>query len=887
MREIFEYFFEHYKYDFNKSRNKDDGDNSVSKTYYTNDLKDRFKKSIGADDLNYTVDFGLGSGRWTYNPYIVIRNPAFSMSPQNSYYVVYIFNTDMNKVFLSLNRGGNHSSNIDKEEETLNVEEELIISKYWRNELNYPRNLFNIDKLNIGARTIKTRGYETRSIIAKEYIKQNLPSNNVLLSDLRNLIKVYDDLICKVALLGESIYEAEHNILKKSRSNLENSIGGSIEVEADSNQTENPMTEFLSDTCSGIDLLRIEKDVNSLAELMTMKSVKPPLSIGIFGKWGSGKSFYITKIQEKVKSIVADKTKRDYFCEKVVQINFNAWHYIDSNLWASLAQHIFEMTGYYIKREKNYEEGDSRKDGINYLLDELKIKEAYRDEIDRKKLNLEKDKTIGIDYNRIKDEVSKKLEQIYPELNIDLNKFDFKKIKNNYYKIIEIIKLVYFKKSSLKYWGILTISALIITILIYRLLREKFVTFYIPLAIITLVIDVARRCLKVSRILDVISFSHNESYEKVKQKKREIDNEIQNLNFELEKLKNSNYFENIIEDRIKSKKYENELGIINIIRKDFGKLSEYLKNQNESDPQYRVDRIIIYIDDLDRCTPEKVIEVLQAVHLLLSFECFVVVLAVDMRWVSKCLKIKYKDMFKDNNRDGNLASSYDYIEKIIQIPVKINDMNDSSKENYILGLLDNTYNDMDSDNDGNNVDKNKEDDKTLEEVAVTLDTQTSISNRVNINNTSEEINEVDFEDESKNEDDGKIYKRIEITKEEIEDMKIFMPLLSNTPRSLKRFINIYKLIKVKNNISNSDRLAGLFILSIVTTSTKNSEKLLKIIKEYDEEKKVKDILAIDVYKGLLNENNIFQDITINQRIEEITVESLKKVIPEIEKYSFY
>ena len=40
-------------------------------------------------------------------------------------------------------------------------------------------------------------------------------------------------------------------------------------------------------------------------------------------------------------------------------------------------------------------------------------------------------------------------------------------------------------------------------------------------------------------------------------------------------------------------------------------------------------RIILYIDDLDRCDPERVIDVLQAVHLLLAFPLFVVVVAVD------------------------------------------------------------------------------------------------------------------------------------------------------------------------------------------------------------------------------------------------------------------
>ena len=51
-----------------------------------------------------------------------------------------------------------------------------------------------------------------------------------------------------------------------------------------------------------------------------------------------------------------------------------------------------------------------------------------------------------------------------------------------------------------------------------------------------------------------------------------------------------------------------------------------------------VDRIILYIDDLDRCPEANVVEVLQAVHLLLAFPLFVVVVGVDSRWLLHSLQ---------------------------------------------------------------------------------------------------------------------------------------------------------------------------------------------------------------------------------------------------------
>src|SRR5690606_20706699 len=85
------------------------------------------------------------------------------------------------------------------------------------------------------------------------------------------------------------------------------------------------------------------------AHLITSKRVKPPLSLGLFGDWGTGKTFFITKLQEYVSGIAAhyDAVERDSgtvseWCTRVGQIAFNAWHYSDSNLWATLVSRIHD-----------------------------------------------------------------------------------------------------------------------------------------------------------------------------------------------------------------------------------------------------------------------------------------------------------------------------------------------------------------------------------------------------------------------------------------------------------------------------------------------------------------------------------------------------------------
>src|SRR5262249_16171907 len=84
----------------------------------------------------------------------------------------------------------------------------------------------------------------------------------------------------------------------------------------------------------------------------------------------------------------------------------------------------------------------------------------------------------------------------------------------------------------------------------------------------------------------------------------------------------------------------------------------------DTDSQKRsFERIILYIDDLDRCPPDKVVEVLQAVHLLLAFPLFVVVMAVDVRWVSQSLEAYYeKLLLGDRAKDAaDVATPRDYL----------------------------------------------------------------------------------------------------------------------------------------------------------------------------------------------------------------------------------
>ena len=111
--------------------------------------------------------------------------------------------------------------------------------------------------------------------------------------------------------------------------------------------------------------------------------------------------------------------------------------------------------------------------------------------------------------------------------------------------------------------------------------------------------------------------------------------------------------------------YGQQLGLMDDIRHDLESLEGRL--HVDGDPLGpTVGRILVVIDDLDRCEPEKAVEVLQAVNLLLNFPSFIVVLGIDARIITAAVTKHYEGLLGEAG-----ASGYEYLDKIVQIPFRI------------------------------------------------------------------------------------------------------------------------------------------------------------------------------------------------------------------------
>ena len=95
-------------------------------------------------------------------------------------------------------------------------------------------------------------------------------------------------------------------------------------------------------------------------------------------------------------------------------------------------------------------------------------------------------------------------------------------------------------------------------------------------------------------------------------------------------------------------------------------------------------KVVIFVDDLDRCQPEKSVEVLQSLVLLTENTPFVVFLAIDPRIVVTAIESVSDKFFSEAG-----VSGYEYLDKIVQIPFAIPVLVNEEKKNLCTGYLTN------------------------------------------------------------------------------------------------------------------------------------------------------------------------------------------------------
>ncbi len=99
----------------------------------------------------------------------------------------------------------------------------------------------------------------------------------------------------------------------------------------------------------------------------------------------------------------------------------------------------------------------------------------------------------------------------------------------------------------------------------------------------------------------------------------------------------------------------------------------------------KIETLVVLIDDLDRCLPDTIIETLEAIKLFLYVPNTAFVIGADERLVQHAVKRRFPEIGDDSSSSAQekFDLGRDYLEKLVQVPVRIPQLGQAEVETYI------------------------------------------------------------------------------------------------------------------------------------------------------------------------------------------------------------
>ena len=485
-------------------------------------------------------------------------------------------------------------------------------------------------------------------------------------------------------------------------------------------------------------ITRADDDLNRgvwagmFAAVMADKETPLPLSVGLFGAWGSGKSHFMGLLRSEIDAL---RGQPGYVTE-VVHVRFNAWHYADANLWASLGDEIFRALAEAAQPPQDtpptlHEEAARLQQQID---SERAAAELHRKAAEEARLRTEK----------YAGEIRKAQEkQPLTARQLAVAALETEGVRREVQQACDLLEIPDGEQAQ-----VLT-QELAATardgIAVRALLRQPLSRAAIGVCLVALVIALAGTLIPLipagwgtrlrdsgglasaaallgfgsaalSRVSAGLAMLRSAAAKAARDNEKQAEQAVAGVRAQLHQAQDAErtaaeqltkatallarherelgelmpgrQLYTFLAERAASGDYAGQLGLVSVIRKDLERLVKRLEEQDAPGPwplpgdparqlPRRIDRIVLYIDDLDRCQPRQVVEVLQAVHLLLALNLFIVVVGVDPNWLIRSLRDQYPDVL-DGRRPAAAAEAdegaglgahpADYLEKIFNIP---------------------------------------------------------------------------------------------------------------------------------------------------------------------------------------------------------------------------
>ncbi|HET8640635.1 MAG TPA: P-loop NTPase fold protein, partial [Pseudonocardiaceae bacterium] len=412
-----------------------------------------------------------------------------------------------------------------------------------------------------------------------------------------------------------------------------------------------------SDFESVDDKIGFTADVHAVAALLAASETPPQLSIALLGDWGSGKSSFMSQTIARVDEL-ADRARKDPkgspYTANIGQIRFNAWHYSDDHLWVGLIEHLMQEITYRQQEQGGQDRRESLRSELAGAREKLREGEAALGKV-----------------QRVTDEAG------------------WVGRVNQPARVAAV-----FTASGRSLWRelraprrLLIAAGVLVACVGLIVLAARFgqpvIAWLLGVAAVAgaLLAPAAAAWRRTQRIADDL-------VAQLMQEQRAGEAKVAELEGQLIQADPAFRFERLLSELGAPGRYEQYRGLTGKIHRDLSRLStdltaaqeDWLEGRSGSPPPFQ--RLILYIDDLDRCQPDQIVKVLQTVNLLVAMPLFVVVVAADPRWLLAALEKHHGDLFDGNRRDRAL----NYLDKIFQIPYAMPPMREHAAD-YLRGLL--------------------------------------------------------------------------------------------------------------------------------------------------------------------------------------------------------
>lgn len=150
------------------------------------------------------------------------------------------------------------------------------------------------------------------------------------------------------------------------------------------------------------------------------------------------------------------------------------------------------------------------------------------------------------------------------------------------------------------------------------------------------------------------------------------------------------HIKNVVTDKDKASELIGSIGSLvnndNNQESGFREMEEFRKNYADLFQEAHTEKLVVLIDDLDRCLPKPAIETLEAVRMFLTLENSAFVIAADDLMIRYSVNEYFPRASEDDSDSfGDFADKY--LEKLIQVPFHIPRIGLSESQIYIMLLL--------------------------------------------------------------------------------------------------------------------------------------------------------------------------------------------------------